>query len=537
MSRGDINFRMGADASQAIAENGKFKRSQRDVQEEMRGSIRVSQSMANRIIRDVENQQERFKRLRNEVFRAWQDGRLSAETYGRRVRQLEADYKSQSGAFKKFADDTKSGLEEMEQSTDEFGDAIARLGPQITAAFGATKILQEGWQGVEEAIRNAGAAVEEKAGGVGSLRQLANSQEEFDRLQETARIFELSGAAESGDEAANTVFSLQSAGLLDEESKKLFLQLGASRTVPDLAKFARAVRTQLSAFGREETGGAVQIASKAFAASAFSPASVEELLEAAAVPGGAARFLGISDEETLAATALLATSTGSATVGATSLRSLLFSTAQKEGFEGLNISQRVEKIRSKNLSTGGLLEFLGRKEAVRGFTDLEGSLGLLSEVTAAVDRANVDRSAIDRKVGFSDPLGEAARLARSNQAYAELAAETTGARRLISDARANAAEAAIADGAAPFVAAPTIGGARGLRFFAGLLGGQTGREAFEGISSDSQEGEAIEQLKKMNDNLDDLNKLTQRLLGEQISEQKETNEKLEGAGGLPVTSE
>lgn len=102
MARGDINFRMGADASQAIAENGKYQRSQRGVQDEKRGSIRVSQSMANRIFRDVEPQQERFKRLRNEVFRAWQDGKLSADTYGCRVRQLESDYKSRRVPSRSF---------------------------------------------------------------------------------------------------------------------------------------------------------------------------------------------------------------------------------------------------------------------------------------------------------------------------------------------------------------------------------------------------------------------------------------------------
>ncbi|TWT35315.1 Phage-related minor tail protein [Posidoniimonas corsicana] len=543
MARGDgINFRIGGDASGALSENEKLRRSQDETNNEFAKAAKVSSAAANRIIRDIETQQQRFKRLRSEIYRGWDQNKLSTEQYGKAIRKLEQDYKQNEGQFKKFAGSTTDGMDEMEDSANRFGDAIAGWGPRLLAAVSFMSTIRQGYQEIESSIRKSGEGVLESRASIGQLRQLADSQAEFDQLKGAANRLYLSGATETKGEAAGAVFSLSSAGLLNEEAEALFLQLGARGVVPDLGTFARAIRTQLAAFGRDETGDAVQIASKAFAASAYSPASVEELLEAASLPGGTARALGISDEETLAATALLATSTGSASVGATALRSFLSSTAQVEEFEGKSITERVRLLKSKNLSVADLLKSpsqggLGRKEAVRAYTDLENQLPLLQQVLGSVNRANFDRSAIDRKTRFVDPLGEAARLKRSADAQASLETESLAARRLITDGVYQRGVAEFSNTMPSPVAATGVGLSNMVLGLGAAMYGQTGREGFFSDSMNRPEADAIEALKRMPDLIEKQTAAMEKLLGEQLSEQKQTKDELKKKEGLSVTNE
>ena len=543
----DISFRMGGDASGVLSENAKVARSQQGVNREFELGAKVSNQAANRIKRDIETQQERFKRLRSEIFRGWQQNKLSTEQYGRAIRKLEQDYKTSGGAFKRFANDAGRELDELEESTERVGGGFAAWGPRLFATLGVLSQIRSGYQEVEALIQAGEQSITGSRGSIGSLRQLADSQEQFDKLQNAARRLRLSGAVESLGEGADTVFALQSANLLTPDAEALFLQLGARQVVPDLGKFARAIRTQLAAFGRAETGDAVQIASKAFAASAFSPASVEELLEAAALPGGTARALGISDEEVLAATSLLATSTGSANIGATALRSFLSSTAQSEEFEGLGIFERVRLLASKNLSVSDLLKSpskggLGRKEAVRAFTDLQSQLGQSGAVLQAINRANTDRSAIDRKLRFSDPLSEAARLGQAAEARNEFTTETLAARRIITDAAEQRRKAGFAAEAPPLFGAIGSAGISALSGTARLLGGQAGEEFLLGDNTlkdlTGEENKTLDALRSMEDSTKKQTEIMERLLNQMIGEQKETKEEIKAKeGGIPVTNE
>lgn len=543
MASGDINFRMGADPTRALAANGRFVRSQKGVDKSLDNTTKVSARMANAIIRDTESAEKRYSRLAREAKAAFNADKIGFGTYSNRMAQLRKDLENHTGQFKKFKQEGSDALGEVGERATTAGDLIDGMAGRVTGALGVTQLLRQGWEEVETAIRNAAESVTEQRSGVGQLRQLANNQTEFDTLKNTAKRFRLAGATNSLGEAAQVVFDLDSADLLDAKSERLFLQLGARQVVPDLGKFAKAIRTQLSSFGRAETGDAVQIASKAFAASNFSPASVEELLEAASVPGGVARSLRISDEENLAAVALLATTTGSGNVGATALRSFLSSTAQLEGFEGLNIVQRVAKLKAKNLSVAQLLKSpseggLGRQEAVRAFNDLQDKLGKLKEITAAVDRANKDRSAIDRKIGFTDPVGEAARLEQSAKAQAEFTAESLGARRLITDAARERSNAQVANQVGPSVAAVAIGLANTSTGIGRVIGGQRGVEAqIQGSVTNESEEKALESLRRMPDALDRHTAVMEQMIATQINEQKETNSTLKQGSGIPVTNE
>lgn len=534
MSDGNIGFRMDSDPSRVIAANARVKRSEKEITQELRNTVKVSQSMAQRIIRDTESIDERYQRLKKQATAAWQQSKISADQYGRRVAQLDRDFKAVDGPFKKFRKDQEEGFgAEAQDDVDQLGTKIGALGQQLLSVLGPAALLRQGFQEVQQSIERAKENIFERQQGIGSLRQLADSQEEFDQLRETARLFYLSGGAKSLGAGADVTFQLASAGLLDDRAKSLFLQLGANQVVPDLGAFARAIATQLAAFGRGETGGATQIASKAFAASAFSPASVEQLLEAAALPGGVARFQGISDEEVLAATSLLATASGSAQQGATALRALLFSTGELAEFQGLSLRERLVRLQGKGLDTPGLKNLLGRKEAIRGFTDLENQLGRYDEVLAAVRRANDDASAIDRKLGFRDPLTFAANLSDQATARATLTREAEAAREAITDAIGREKAAYEPNTPGGYYRA----GGRNLQNLLGYaVAGQRGVEFF--AHGTVQQDQALTDLRAMKDTLDKQLEVMEKLLGEQVGEQKETNAKLDQQeSGVAVTNE
>lgn len=206
--------------------------------------------------------------------------------------------------------------------------------------------------------------------GLSSLAQLANTPQQFKRLTDAARQTFREGAGADLNEAAALVFQLESAGALG--SRKLFSQLGARGIVEDPAKLAKASATLRAALGEKETGGLRAIVSKGFAASGFTPATVEQLLESAGRGGGSALALGISDEEVLAATAALAPKTGSAEQAGTQLAALLRSLDKAGGFQGKTLQQSLAKVKSLGLEGEDLFKFFGRAEAVEAYRTLTG---------------------------------------------------------------------------------------------------------------------------------------------------------------------
>jgi hypothetical protein len=108
---------------------------------------------------------------------------------------------------------------------------------------------------------------------------------------------------------------LESAGA--GQYQELFTQLRAAGIVEQPDIMARAAKTTITAMGEAETGTFRDLVSKAFGASKFSPALAEQLLEAASKSSVSAKGIGLSDEEILAATAVVSSAKGRAETGGT----------------------------------------------------------------------------------------------------------------------------------------------------------------------------------------------------------------------------
>ena len=427
---------VGQGAEKEIA--GGFKKGQREARELER--------IAQKGLRSIETGQDRVNREVKEYKRALDGGKLSQQQYNRIVKQTQkahADTGRVAGA--------------------QLASTIAQYASVAGAIQTVLGLLQQ-----EQQMRDAAARrVVEGRRGLGELAQLAIDEDPEKRKakfrQLTTRAEELlaAGGATDINQAARSVFSLESAGILDDFA--IFRDLAKSGTVSDIETLGRSVATLTTAIGKGETGTAAEVISKGFAASAFTPATVPELLEATAQSGGLARQLKLGDEGLLTATAALAKATGSAGQGGTQVNALLTAlakapveiekakqqvaeAAQKgedvdattaaiaklpDDFRGRGL-QETARIVQQTIGTEGqaFFKLFGRKEAQSAIFNLTGGEGaeLFPQIQSAIERANERGGEIARQQAAlpleASPQLAAAQRAESAQKSLQIAEET-----------------------------------------------------------------------------------------------------------------
>lgn len=397
----------------------------RKAQEALQGTAKESQKLSalqKRLLRETETAQEKYNKKLDALKGLYDKNKISADKYNAAVVKIGREYETSSRAAKKAAD---AGDRAYGPNASQ---SLLSFASQLGTVLGPIALIRAGWDDVVQAKERAFEVNREARFSSGQLRQLANTQAEYDDLRSKQKELFTSGATKTLEQAGLVVFDITSSGLMNDDAFKIFKELGQTGTIKDLSSFSQAITRMSSAFGEGETGSTKAIISKAFSASEFSSANVPQLLTATATVGPIASMLGLSDEETLAGvTALSKTST--AMEGATSLKALLFSTAEKEGFEGLSLVERVQKLRGMNMSPGDMKKYLGRKEGVRAYADLLKTGDVYDAALQGVTRANVDTAAVDRKIAFRDPITRAAAGVDSLEAQGVIDFEKEGALR------------------------------------------------------------------------------------------------------------
>ena len=375
------------------AERAKVIEAERLQSESARRRARYEEALGRKqkqVLREIETPQQRYNQKIKDLNRLRRDGKISEEQYATAVRKVTGDLKNQTEASGKAT--AVDGVVAMAARWVSVGAAIAA----------ATTAVRDYQTAKEEAAQR---AIESRRG-MGSLAQVAEDEQHFLKLQQKARELYLAGAVSSEDEGARVVFSLQSAGAMKQFG--LFKEAGSSKLIEDLAPAAKAAATLQTSMGEAETGDSRAILSKAFGASLYSPATAEKLLEAAAKSGGSAHALGYTDEEVLASTAIMATSTGEASEGGTSVAALMRSIDEKRGeIAGkggkapASLREAVLAIRAKNLDSEQLKKLLGRSEAVRAYRGLLQNMPMYERALAAVQKSQ-ETDEIGRRLKFHE---------------------------------------------------------------------------------------------------------------------------------------
>jgi len=260
---------------------------------------------------------------------------------------------------------------------DAFGDrAVASLRSYATNVLSITAVvgtLANAWRRAEAAQKAAAESQKTSRPGLAELGQLAETPEEMLALTRRATEFYGLGGFESKGEAGQLIFALESAGV-PVDQQKLFAELKSAKEVQEPAEMAKATKTLVATMGQEETGTFRDLVSKAFGASKFSPARAEEILEAAARSGVSAGAMGVSDEEVLAATALMAEARGSAEMGGTYLAQMFRTLKGKAAFKGQTLEETIGHVEKMRLGGEDLGEFFGTKDLERRMAEMREGL-------------------------------------------------------------------------------------------------------------------------------------------------------------------
>ncbi len=346
---------------------------------------------------------------------------------------------------------TNRSLQDMERHYKKIEGASGKVGKENRQAFGARAAAElksyaagmigvgtwigtvvKGLREVKQLGEDMAAKQRESRLGLASLGQLAETPAEMKQLVNRAKQVYAAGGAESLDAAGRTVFQIASAGAMP--NLEMFAQLRAQGLVEDPGAMAKAASTLVASMGAKETGTIRDVVSKAFGASKAAPSTAEQLLEAAAKSGTFARQLGISDEEVLAATTLVARATGTAEQGGTRVASLVKSLAEKGEFKGKSLAEIVGELKVRQMTAAEQKAYFGRSEAIGAFgviaRQLQGSEAEpwgLREITREAQRAQAeDRVAAKLGLPGTIPELEAARGAIKATARKELAGTRLG---------------------------------------------------------------------------------------------------------------
>lgn len=364
-------------------------------------------------IREAADPQEKYNRKLDEMKRALQAGLITQA-------QFEAGAKKLGEQLKKAGD----------AGGEAFGPgALRNFGAIASSVTGISSALDL----AVDAMRNFRA--EQKAAaddalrsrqGIGQLSQLAasdkNPAQAFRNLVAEADAALRSGAASDRGDAASLIFDLAAAGI-GKSDRDFAVQMRSSGTLTNVGGLAGSYDALRTAMGANEVGSFREFASKALAAGAASPGSVEQLPVALARAGSAAKSLGISDESLLAAGATLAKEAGSPSEGGTKLAALLGG-IQKSGVDvgGMNLAQMLDRLSREKTGYGGV--FADNQEAISAFRTLRSNMSEFTSLEADITKA--------QSAGLADQAIGLPNLDRS-QFAANLRAQAEGGLAFVND--------------------------------------------------------------------------------------------------------
>lgn len=362
-----------------------------------------------KLVRSLVKSQKKMEKLEKAAEQVARDGKNAGDQTAKAM-----DRASRStGKMRRHARGADRDVNAMTKSAGALLGRWLSIGAAVGAA---TTALREH----NRISREAGNAVTATEPGFAKLAQIATSEQDLDRLIKSARGVFTAGGAATQSQASDVVFALESAGAATHT--RFFSELFPMVAQPQV--MADAAAAILTNFGQQETGGFRALVSKAFAASADSKTSAEQILEGASVSAPMAGLMGLSDEDVLAATARAAMATKSVEIGSTQVRSLIkeLFDLQNRGemaFESTTLVGMVNEMQ-RSLDERGLNigQVFGRVEATSGFETVRKESGRIRSLVRELGEAERTDLA-GQKIGLTYTSGDIFSSRAERQAVAQ----------------------------------------------------------------------------------------------------------------------
>ena len=364
-----------------------------------------------KLLRDIESPQERYNRKLKELPALLASGRIGVDEMRRAVELYNRElHEAEDQGDKAFGAAALGKITAITGGLFTAGGAIAAVTAQLR------EFVRERDEAADRTLRS--------RRGLAQLSQLfAGDEAGFKGSLEEARQFFGTGAVADEGEAGGIVFNLMSAGA-DKESRDLFRQLAAAGTIAEPGAAAEAAAAIRSAMGQDQTGSFRDVLNKALVAAGPGSSTLEQLLVGAAKAGPGGRFLGVSDEEVMAATGVLSKPFASASIGGERLAAL-FRSFERAGLKG-SLSDMLTATQAR-LDKGEEWKDIFEtrdQEAVDAFRNLmlnRGDLAALTRDVAAAPGRNVVDAAM--RVTETDPVLESARTRQAVTQRSDLATQ------------------------------------------------------------------------------------------------------------------
>ena len=327
----------------------------------------------------------------------------------------------------------REAVETAQRSGSSFGEmSLGAMAAWTSVGATVIGVLNK----VRQASEEAGQALKSAAPSRGTLAQLA--------LDDPAKYLEMSAQADSL-RAKGVTTSL-------EEANQFMLAMHSANAGDEIDVFSRAKRVGLiqdpssmiaSAAGIRESFGAdagsiQDLVNRSLVASASSPAKAEELLRGAGKAGVAAKQQGISVDELLSLTAIMATAKGGADEGGTRVAALLSALAVseperdsrgrvkkdsflQESLRGRSVEDIAADEKFRTATPAQLQRALGSKEAVETLGVAMEQIAKLRDQTPRI-RRGVEENKLETGISIveADPRVMAAVNLRAQQGAQEV---------------------------------------------------------------------------------------------------------------------
>lgn len=410
-----IKTTMTADAQQLLAAQKQVAQGAANVSNEYRTltqeSARLS-SVATRAFNETRTPLEKYNARLQDLGTLLRKGKLDQDTYNRAVEQAGDRYRAATDQGSKL-----SGI--MTALAASAGGFLS-----VGAAIGA---MTSALEAANEEAKKAAENVKMGFTGRSELAQVLDDMRTAD--EQISQFMRRGGAGADRNLAAQSVFEMHSAGLAGD--MPTFLDVGRSGLVSAQAMpgVIGAIKSLQVAFTPEEAGGSKAILSKALAAGAVAKGSMQDVVEATSDAGADAHALGLSDEETMAAIAILSVPLGNVKTGGKHAAAM-FRELGKSGFKG-NLSEALDMMQKRLTAGDSMYKILGSEnaEAAKAANLLVTNAPTFRELTAGVQAGNTGQ-ALQAKLAMlqADPQSQAVATALAGEGTIDAARTGLGTR-------------------------------------------------------------------------------------------------------------
>lgn len=410
-----IKTTMTADAQELLQAQKQVAQGAANVGNEYREIVKESarlSSAATRAFNETRTPIEKYNAKLADLSTLLRKGKISQDTYNRSVDHASERYRAATEQGGKF-----TGVM----------TAIAATAGGVLSVAAAANMLAEAFAAANEEATKAAESVKT---GFSSRSELAQVLDNMGAADEQIGAFMTrGGAGKNRPLAAQSVFEMQSAGLAGD--METFLQVGRTGLVAAEAMPAviGAIKSLQVAFGEQEAGKSKAILSKALAAGAVAKGSMQDVVTATSSAGADAASLGLSDEETMAAIAVLSVPLGSVDVGGRHAAAL-FRELKKGGFKG-NLNQALDMMQTRMAGGETVMQILGSEnaEASKAANLLLTNRQPLAGLTAGVQAGNTGE-ALRAKLAMleADPRARAQAIAAAGEGVVDVARTDLGTR-------------------------------------------------------------------------------------------------------------